>query len=68
MTAATGNLGWLGEAIYGVLRPAGFSDEATAGVVDALLTYVLGFVALELPRAGLRCWPASPPTISSSPA
>jgi TetR/AcrR family transcriptional regulator, tetracycline repressor protein len=42
----------LGEAIYGVLRPAGFSDEATVGVVYALLTYILGFVALELPRAG----------------
>jgi AcrR family transcriptional regulator len=42
----------LGEAIYGVLRPAGFSDEATVGSVYALLTYILGFVALELPRAG----------------
>jgi TetR/AcrR family tetracycline transcriptional repressor len=42
----------LGEAIYGVLRPAGFSDEATVGIVYALLTYILGFVALELPRAG----------------
>jgi len=42
----------LGEAVYGVLRPAGFSDEATVGIVYALLTYILGFVALELPRAG----------------
>ena len=42
----------LGEAIYGLLRPAGFSDEATVGIVYALLTYILGFVALELPRAG----------------
>jgi AcrR family transcriptional regulator len=42
----------LGEAIYGVLRPAGFSDAATVGIVYALLTYILGFVALELPRAG----------------
>ena len=42
----------LGEAIYGVLRPAGFSDEATVGIVYALLTYILGFVALEIPRAG----------------
>jgi TetR/AcrR family transcriptional regulator, tetracycline repressor protein len=42
----------LGEAIYGVLRPAGFSDQATVGIVYALLTYILGFVALELPRAG----------------
>jgi hypothetical protein len=42
----------LGEAIYGVLRPAGFSGEATVGIVHALLTSILGFVALELPRAG----------------
>jgi TetR/AcrR family tetracycline transcriptional repressor len=42
----------LGEAIYGVLRPAGFSDQATVGIVYALLTYILGFVALEIPRAG----------------
>jgi TetR/AcrR family transcriptional regulator, tetracycline repressor protein len=42
----------LGEAIYGVLRPAGFSDQATVAIVYALLTYILGFVALELPRAG----------------
>ena len=42
----------LGEIIYGVLRPAGFSDEATVGIVYALLTYILGFVALEVPRAG----------------
>jgi TetR/AcrR family transcriptional regulator, tetracycline repressor protein len=41
----------LGEAIYNVLRPAGFSDQAVVGVVYALLTYILGFVALEIPRA-----------------
>ena len=35
-----------------VLRPAGFSDQAAVGVVYALLTYILGFVALEIPRAG----------------
>ena len=43
----------LGEAIYEVLRPAGFSDQAVVGTVYALLTYVLGFVALEIPRAGV---------------
>ena len=42
----------LGEAIYNVLRPAGFSDQAVVGTVYALLTYTLGFVALEIPRAG----------------
>jgi AcrR family transcriptional regulator len=42
----------LGEAIYAVLRPAGFSDQATVGIVYALLTYILGFVALEIPRVG----------------
>jgi TetR/AcrR family transcriptional regulator, tetracycline repressor protein len=42
----------LGEAIYKVLRPAGFSDQAVVGTVYALLTYILGFVALEVPRAG----------------
>ena len=42
----------LGEAIYRVLRPAGFSDQAVVGVVYALVTYILGFVALEIPRAG----------------
>jgi AcrR family transcriptional regulator len=42
----------LGEAIYRVLRPAGFSDQAVIGTVYALLTYILGFVALEVPRAG----------------
>ena len=41
----------LGEAIYGVLRPVGFSDQAVVGIVYALLTYILGFVALEIPRA-----------------
>ena len=35
-----------------MLRPAAFSDEATVGIVYALLTYILGFVALEIPRAG----------------
>jgi TetR/AcrR family tetracycline transcriptional repressor len=42
----------LGEAIYRALRPAGFSDQAVVGTVYALLTYILGFVALEVPRAG----------------
>jgi AcrR family transcriptional regulator len=42
----------LGEAIYGILRPAGLSDQATVSIVYALLTYILGFVALEVPRAG----------------
>jgi len=42
----------LGEAIYRVLRPAGFSNQAVVGIVYALLTYILGFVALEVPRAG----------------
>jgi TetR/AcrR family tetracycline transcriptional repressor len=42
----------LGEAVYAVLRPAGFSDQAVVGAVYALLTYILGFVALEVPRAG----------------
>jgi TetR/AcrR family transcriptional regulator, tetracycline repressor protein len=42
----------LGEAIYGILRPAGFSDQAVVGTVYALLTYILGFVALEVPRPG----------------
>jgi TetR/AcrR family tetracycline transcriptional repressor len=42
----------LGEAIYNVLRPAGFSDQAVVATVYALLTYILGFVALEVPRAG----------------
>jgi AcrR family transcriptional regulator len=44
----------LGEAIYNVLRPAGFSDQAVVGTVYALLTYILGFVALEVPRAGTQ--------------
>ena len=42
----------LGEAIYHVLRPAGFSDQAVVGTVYALVTYILGFVALDIPRAG----------------
>jgi hypothetical protein len=42
----------LGEAIYDILRPAGFSDQAVVGTVHALLTYILGFVALEVPGAG----------------
>ena len=43
----------LGESIYDVLRLAGFSDEAVVGTVYALMTYILGFVALEVPRAGI---------------
>jgi Tetracyclin repressor-like, C-terminal domain len=42
----------LGEAIYQVLRAAGFPDQAVVGAVYALLTYILGFVALQIPRAG----------------
>jgi TetR/AcrR family tetracycline transcriptional repressor len=42
----------LGEAIYRILRAAGFPDQAVVGTVYALLTYILGFVALEVPRAG----------------
>jgi len=42
----------LGEAIYNVLRPAGFSDQTVVGTVYGLLTYILGFVALEIPPAG----------------
>ena len=42
----------LGEAIYGVLRPVGLGDQAVVGAVYALLTYILGFVALEVPRVG----------------
>jgi TetR/AcrR family tetracycline transcriptional repressor len=42
----------LGEAIYNILRPAGFSDQAVVGTVYALVTYILGFVALEVPPAG----------------
>jgi AcrR family transcriptional regulator len=41
----------LGEAIFNVLRPAGFSDAGVVGTVYALLTYILGFVALEGSRA-----------------
>ncbi|MGH9135422.1 MAG: TetR/AcrR family transcriptional regulator [Acidimicrobiales bacterium] len=40
----------LGERLYDVLRPAGFSDEVVVGAVSALLTYILGFVALEVQR------------------
>jgi AcrR family transcriptional regulator len=42
----------LGEAVYDILRPVGFSDQAVVGTVYALLTYILGFVALEVSRAG----------------
>jgi TetR/AcrR family transcriptional regulator, tetracycline repressor protein len=42
----------LGEAIYGVLRPVGLPDQAVVGAVYAVLTYILGFIALEIPRAG----------------
>jgi Bacterial regulatory proteins, tetR family/Tetracyclin repressor-like, C-terminal domain len=51
----------LGEAIYGVLRPAGFSDEATVGIVYAR-------ASSPTPSSSPRCWPASPPTTSSRPA
>jgi hypothetical protein len=66
----------LGEAIYNVLRPAGFSDQAVVGTVYAPVTYILGFVALEIPRAGLspqtseefvrRMWAFSPPSRQGS--
>jgi TetR/AcrR family transcriptional regulator, tetracycline repressor protein len=56
----------LGEAIYGVLRPAGFSDQATVGIVYALLTYILGFVALEIPRAGTDPRPATSSSAAST--
>jgi AcrR family transcriptional regulator len=42
----------LGEAIYATLGPAGFPDEAVVGATYALLVYILGFVALEIPRPG----------------
>ncbi|MDX6646685.1 MAG: hypothetical protein QOK40_2412 [Miltoncostaeaceae bacterium] len=42
----------LGEAIYAALGPAGFPDEAVVGATYALLVYILGFVALEIPRSG----------------
>jgi AcrR family transcriptional regulator len=42
----------LGEEIYAILRPAGFPDHVVVGAVYAMLTYILGFVALEIPRAG----------------
>jgi TetR/AcrR family transcriptional regulator, tetracycline repressor protein len=71
----------LGEAVYDILRPAGFSDQATVGTVYALLTYILGFVALEIPRAGTdpqtsdefvrRMWAffaALPPASSPTPS
>ena len=47
----------LGEAIFNVLRPAGFSDAGVVGTVYALLSYILGFVALEVSRAS-----ADPPS------
>ncbi|MEP6894396.1 MAG: TetR/AcrR family transcriptional regulator C-terminal domain-containing protein, partial [Chloroflexota bacterium] len=47
----------LGEAIFKVLRPAGFSDAGVVGTVYALLSYILGFVALEVSRAN-----TDPPT------
>jgi hypothetical protein len=62
--------GWW--AIYDILRPAGFSDQAVVGTVYGLLTYNLGFVALEIARAGTdprpatsssaACGPFSPPS------
>ena len=35
-----------------MLRPVGLPDQAVVGAVYALLTYILGFIALEIPRAG----------------
>jgi TetR/AcrR family tetracycline transcriptional repressor len=40
-----------GEKLYDILRPAGLSDRAVVGAVSALLTYIVGFVALEAQRA-----------------
>jgi TetR/AcrR family tetracycline transcriptional repressor len=42
----------LGEAIYAALGPAALPDEAVVGATYALLVYILGFVALEMPRPG----------------
>jgi TetR/AcrR family transcriptional regulator, tetracycline repressor protein len=39
------------EAVHAVLRAAGFSDLGAVRTFYALLTYVLGFVVWELPRA-----------------
>jgi TetR/AcrR family tetracycline transcriptional repressor len=39
------------EVVHAVLRAAGFSDLGAVRTFYALLTYVLGFVAWELPRA-----------------
>jgi TetR/AcrR family transcriptional regulator, tetracycline repressor protein len=58
----------LGEAIYAVLRPAGFSDQAAVGAVYALLTYILGFVAPEVPRAGTDPRPATSSCAGSTPS
>ena len=58
----------LGEAIYNVLRPAGFSDQAVVGTVYALLTYILGFVALEVPRAGTDPRPATNSSAACGPS
>jgi AcrR family transcriptional regulator len=38
------------EVVHAVLRAAGFSDLGAVRTFYALLTYVLGFVAWELPR------------------
>jgi AcrR family transcriptional regulator len=40
----------LGEAVYAVLRRAGFADEAVVRSFYAVLSYTLGYVALEVPR------------------
>ena len=40
----------IGEYGFGLLRRAGFADDAVELVLNSVLTYTLGFVALEVPR------------------
>ena len=40
----------IGEYGFGVLRQAGFRADAVEPALNAVLTYTLGFVALEVPR------------------
>jgi AcrR family transcriptional regulator len=40
----------LGEKLYKVLRDEGFDDEAVVRAFYAVLSYTLGYVALEVPR------------------
>jgi TetR/AcrR family transcriptional regulator, tetracycline repressor protein len=52
----------LGEEVYAVLRRAGFADEAVVRAFYAVLSYTLGYVALEVPRRR-----APPPTKPGAP-